>query len=59
MSFSCLCFDLVSPIVCLCGVITRLYLLSFIKQLCSIIVCLLPKLSLDIRFWMMCAKIGG
>ena len=40
----------------LCGVITRSYLSSFIKQLCIMIVCFLPKMSLDIRFRMMGAK---
>ena len=38
------------PIDCLCAVITRSNLSSLIKQLCIIIVCLFPKLSLDIRF---------
>ena len=49
---------LVYPIVCLCGVITRLYLLLLIKQLCIMIVSLFPKLSLDIRFRMMDAIFG-
>ena len=46
------------PIVCLCDVITRSYLSSLIKQLFIIIVCLFPKLSLDIRSRMMGAKFG-
>ena len=33
-------FDLIYPIFCLCGVITRSYLSSFFKQLCNTIVCL-------------------
>ena len=52
-------FDLIYPVVCLCGVITRSYLSFLTKQLCNIIVCLLPKLSLDIRFEMMDAVLGG
>ena len=51
-------FVLMYPIVFLCGVITRSYLFSLIKQLCNIIVCLFPKLSLDIRFRMMDAILG-
>ena len=46
-------FDLIYPFVCLCGVITRLYLSFLIKQLYKTIVCLLPRLSLDIRYRMM------
>ena len=46
------------PIVCLCGVITRSYISSLIKQLCNIIVRLFPKLSFDIRFRMMDAILG-
>ena len=46
------------PIVCLCGVITRSYFSSLIKRLCIMIVCLFPKLSLDIRFRMMDAIFG-
>ena len=46
------------PTDCLCGVITRSYLLSLIKQSCIISFCLFPKLSLDIRFRMMGAKFG-
>ena len=46
------------PIVCLCGVSTRSYLSSLIKQLCNIIVCLFSKLSLVIRFRMMDAILG-
>ena len=46
------------PMVCLCVVITRSYFLSLIKQLCSLIVCLFPKLSLDIRFRMTDAILG-
>ena len=41
------------PIDCLCGVITRSHLLSLMKQLCIMINCLFPYLSLDIRFRMM------
>ena len=51
-------FVLMYPTDCLCGVITRWYLSSLIKQLCIMIVCLFPKLSLDIRFRMMDAKSG-
>ena len=51
-------FYLLYPIVCLCGVITRSYLSFLIKQLCNMIVCLLPRLSLDIRFRMMDAILG-
>ena len=43
---------------CLCGVITRSFFSSLIKQLCFLIVCLFPKLSLDIRLRMMDAKSG-
>ena len=46
------------PIDCPCGVITRSYLSSLIKQLCIIIVCLVPELCLDIRFRMMELKFG-
>ena len=46
------------PIACLCGVITRSYLSSLIKLLCSIIVCLFLKLSLDIRLKMTEARLG-
>ena len=46
-------FDLIYPIVCLCDLITRSHLSFLIKQLCNTIVCLLPRLSLDIRFRMM------
>ena len=46
------------PTDCLYGVITRPYLSSLIKQLCIMIVCLFPKLSLDIKFRMMGAKSG-
>ena len=57
--FFCVCrFDLIYSTVCLCGVITRSYFSSFIKQLCNTIVCLLPRLSLDIRFRMMDAIFG-
>ena len=51
-------FVLVYHFVCLCGVITRSYFSSLIKQLCILIVCLFPKLSPDIRFRMMDAKFG-
>ena len=51
-------FDLIYPIVCLCGVITRSYLLFLIKQLCNTIVCLLPRLTFDITFRMMDAIFG-
>ena len=57
--FSVCRFDLIYPIVCLCGVITRSYLSFLIKQLCNTIVCLLPRLSLDIRFRMMGAIFEG
>ena len=46
------------PTDCLCDVIARSYLSLLNKQLCITIVCLFPKLSLDIRFRMMCAKSG-
>ena len=46
------------PTDCLCGVLTRSFLSSLIKQLCIMIVCLFPKLSLDIRLRMMVAKSG-
>ena len=50
ISFLSVCLlVLMYPIVCLCGVITRSYLSSLIIQLCNIIVCLFPTLSLDIR----------
>ena len=49
---------LMYPIVCLCRVITRSHLSSLIIQLCNIIVCLLLKLSLDIRVRMMDARFG-
>ena len=52
-------FDLIYPIICLCGVITKSYLSFLIKQLCNTIVCLLPRLYLDIRFRMMNAVFGG
>ena len=45
------------PTDCLCGAIRRSYL-SLVKKLCVMIVCLFPKLSLDIRFRMMGAKSG-
>ena len=54
--FIFLCFYVSTD--CLCGVITRSYLSSLIKQLCIIIVWLFPKVSLDIRFRMMDAKFG-
>ena len=46
------------PIVCLCGVTMRSYFLWLILHLCNIIICLFPKLSLDIRFRMMKAIMG-
>ena len=46
------------PTDCLCGVNTRSYLLSLVKQLCIMIVCLFSKSSLDIRFRVMDAKSG-
>ena len=46
-------FDLKYPIVRLCGVITRSYLSFLSKQFCNTIVCLLARLSLDIRSRMM------
>ena len=46
------------PNVCLCGVITRSYLSSLIKQLCIMIACLFLKLSLDIRLRMIDAILG-
>ena len=51
--------DIIYPLVCLCGVNTRSYLLFFIKQLCSTISCLLPRLTLDIRFRIIDAIFGG
>ena len=51
-------FVAIYPTDCLCGVITRSNLSSLFKQLCITIVCLFPKLSLDIRFRMMDAKPG-
>ena len=51
-------FDLIYPIFCLCCVVTRWYLSFLMKQLTNTIVCLLPRLSLDIRFRMMKAKFG-
>ena len=45
-------------IVYLCGVITRSFFSSLIKQLCSIFVRLFTKLSLEIRFRMMDAILG-
>ena len=51
-------FVLMYPIDCLCGVIMRSYLSSLVKRLCTIIVCLFPKLSLDIRFRMINAIFG-
>ena len=38
--------------------VTRSYFSWLILQLCNIIVCLFPKLSLDIRFRMMNAILG-
>ena len=56
----CVClFNLINPIVCLCGLITRLYLSFLIEQLCNMIVSLLARLSLDIRFRMMGAMLAG
>ena len=52
-------FDLKYPIVWLCGVSTISYLSFLIKQLCNMIVCLLPRLSLDTRFRIMGAIIGS
>ena len=49
-------FVLIYLIVCLCGAITRWYLSSLIMQFCNTIVCLFPKLSVDIRFRMMDAN---
>ena len=46
------------PTDCLCGVITRSYCSSLIKQLCIMIVCLFPKFSPDIKFRMMDAQSG-
>ena len=46
------------PTDCLGGAITMSYLSSLIEQLFIMIVCLFPKLSLDIRFRMMDAKSG-
>ena len=51
-------FVLIYPTDCLCGVITRSYLSSLIKQLCTMIVCLFCKLSLGIGFKMIDAKSG-
>ena len=52
-------FDLIYFFVCLCGVITRSYLSFLVKQLFNTNVCLLPRLSLDIRSKMMDAIFGG
>ena len=49
-------FVLINSSDCLCGVIKRSYFSSLIKQMCIMIVCLFPKLSLDIRFRMMDAQ---
>ena len=46
------------PIVRLLGVILGSYLLSLMIAWCNIIVCLFPKLSLDIKFRMMDARLG-
>ena len=51
-------FDLIYHIVCLCGVITRSYLSFSNKKIRNTIVCLLSRLSLDIRFRIMDAKFG-
>ena len=51
-------FDLIYLIFSLCCVVTRSYLLFLMKQLFNKIVCLLPRLSLDIRFRMMKAIFG-
>ena len=52
-SLSVCLFVLMYSIVCLFGAIW-----SLIKQLCIMIVCLFPKISLDIRFRMMAAIFG-
>ena len=57
-SLSVCLFDLVYPIFFLCGVITRSYHSSLFIQLRIIIVCLFPKLSVDISFRMMDAILG-
>ena len=51
-------FVLIYPIDCVRGVITRSYISLFISQLCSMIVCLFPKLSSDTRLRMTDAKLG-
>ena len=51
-------FDLMYHFVYLCGVIIRSYLSFSNKQLCNTVVCLLPRLSIDIRFRMMDAIFG-
>ena len=51
-------FDLIYPTVCLCSVITRSYLSFFIEQLCNTIICILPRLSLIIRFRMDAIFVG-
>ena len=51
-------FVLIYSIVCVCGVITRSYFLLFISQLCSMIVCLFPELSSDIKFKLTDAILG-
>ena len=51
-------FVLIYSTDCLCGVITRSYFSSLIKKLCIMIVCLFPKLSVDIRFRLVDAKSG-
>ena len=59
MFFLSVCrFVLMYNIVCLCGVTKRSYFSSLIIQLFSIIVCLFPKLSLDIRFRIVNARLG-
>ena len=48
--FTCLSFDLIYPIVCLRGVVTKSYRSFLITQLGNTIVCLLPRFSPDIKF---------
>ena len=55
--FSCLFFR--SDAFCLCGVITRSFLSFLFKQLWNTIVCLFPRLSLDISVKVMVAISRG
>ena len=48
----------VYPTDCLCGVTTRSCFSLLKKQMCIMIVCLFPSLSLDIGFRIMGANFG-